>query len=92
MQNYEQVWDLAFAYEDQVEVQRSASQKYVVGGDTSCWNVKKDNKEAETSKSKEKLKDEEIVKLMEEIGKLKIQLKKMTSVKKTSNTKEKEKS
>eukprot|EP01018_Ginkgo_biloba_P002316 Gb_29664 [translate_table: standard] len=69
MRSYERVCDLAFEYENQVEMEDPA-RRYYIGGELACWNVNKgDPKSRETPKSKEA---ETIEKLTTKIEKMKI--------------------
>eukprot|EP01018_Ginkgo_biloba_P008512 Gb_04262 [translate_table: standard] len=54
MRSYEQVHDLTFKYENQVEIEGDPTQRYYVGRDPACWNINRvDLKPKETPKSKE---------------------------------------
>eukprot|EP01018_Ginkgo_biloba_P036903 Gb_03113 [translate_table: standard] len=71
MSPYEQVRDLAFEYENQVETMHP-TQRYYVGGEPTCWNVNKgDPKNRETPKLREA---KFIEKLIAKIKRMKIKL------------------
>eukprot|EP01018_Ginkgo_biloba_P017665 Gb_36966 [translate_table: standard] len=85
MRSYEQVHNLAFEYENQVEIEGDPSQKFYAGRDPTCWNINRgDPKPKETPKSKEA---ETIKKLTADIERMIIQVNKKGDVKERQSKK-----